>query len=180
MNKEGIEKYTVDELRKGRTKMEIFNSIVSVSDLNFHSVAEVIRKVPTIEKREKYKIPNLILFSILLIKPFGFIVSLFYDSEISLFEIFEHASINFFFIPSLLSLGIYKFKRNMHLITGVFMLLIFFASLSCSITVWGILYLIGAIIAFYLCVKLPGDYELNRELLKINPRERKNIVTFTE
>lgn len=186
MNKNEIEKYTETEIQNGKTHQEIFNKIVSTSNFNIHDVATVVRKIPTIEKRKKYSGINTVLVGILALAIISRLIT-------GLFEITQghnDASVIVMFFPLatiLLLYGTYKYKRNAHLATGLFMI---FGALMATLrlinnfdifALGDILFTIfGSILAFYLSSKLVGDYVLDQELKKTNPDQRENALIFTE
>jgi hypothetical protein len=186
MNKKQIEKYTETEIKIGKSKLDIFNKIVTTSDFNIHDVASIIRKVPTLEKRKQYKSINSILVALLVLTVLSRFISGFIEisngnNDVNVIVLF------FPIVTILLIYGVYKFKSNVHLVCGIFLIV---GAIMSSIRLINSLDLItlsdititifGSVIAFYLNSKLVGDYELNKELQKTNPNQRENIVTFTE
>lgn len=186
MNKQAIEKYTDTEIKNGKTHQEIFNTIAAKSDYNIHDIADIVRKVPTLEKRKRFGNLNLVLSGILLLA----IISRLLTGILEIMNGHSDADVIALFFPVvtiLLMFGVYKYRRNAHLAAGLFMTLgsvmaiirlinnfDFFALLDILIT------LFGATTAFYLNSKLVGDYVLDKELQESNPQQRENVLKFTE
>jgi hypothetical protein len=169
-----------EELMKGRGHQEIFNEIMVHTSYDRHKVAEAIRKIPTPAKRKKYRELNYAL--------------VFLMSCILVTNLLEVISSRFAFFPFLAIaaniLLIYlciKFKPNGHLIAGIFLAVSVFRGfvyldtgsifvMLCSI----IIVIAAAAIAFFLALKLPADYRMDKELLKENPEQRENSLVFTD
>ena len=186
MNKNQIEKYTETEIQNGKTQQEIFNKIVSTSDFNIHDVANVVRQIPTLEKRKKYNSINSVLVGLLALA----IISRLITGLIEITQGHNDTSVIAMFFPlaTILPLfGVYKYKRNAHLATGLFMI---FGAVMATVRLISnfdiialgdiLLTVFGSVLAFYLSFKLAGDYILDKELQKTNPDQRENVLTFTE
>jgi hypothetical protein len=174
-----IQKATV-EILKGRGHQEIFNEIVSQTDLDIHKVAENIRKIPTLEKRKKYHSLNIILATGIGINAFiNIIFILFNDGIIGSL------------MPSIIGFGllygVVKYKSNMHLAVGF---CLFAGTISLIVKVlldfnFVYLFFIGfsmamAITAFYLSSKLVSDYSINKVLRNNNPNQRVDSLIFID
>lgn len=186
MKKQSATKYAEKEILNGKGHQEIFNHIIATSEFNIHDVAENVRKIPTLEKRKKYKSLNIVLlgiigFSVLERLILGFIqLNVNKDDRSGIILLFPIVSILLFY-------GVYKYKRNVHLAAGF--LMIFGTALSAVrlinyldiIAILGSLVtLSGAFIAFYLSVSLVSDYKIDKELQKNNPKQRENLITFID
>jgi hypothetical protein len=186
MNTKEIEKYTETEIQNGKTHQEIFNKIVSTSDFNIHEVADIVRKIPTLEKRRKYKLFNNVLAGLLGLSIISRIITGLGEliqgkNDVSLIVML------FPIITILLFWGIYTYKRNLHLVTGLFMTFGTLMTASRLFNNFDILSLVdilvtlfGSCIALYLNSKLPSDYVLDKELKETKPDQRVDSLKFTE
>lgn len=179
-------KYAEQEVLNGKSHQEIYDHIVATSQFNIHDVADMVRKIPNLEKRKKYNSLNAILLGIIAMSILDRILIVFQqlngDGQ-------DRVSFLFMFpiIGILLFYGIVKFKRTVHLSAGFLMA---FATVTSAIRLFGhldifsilglLVSLIGAIIAFYLSVKLVSDYKIDKELQKNNPNQREGLITFIE
>ncbi len=175
----GIIKKATTEILKGKSHQEIFNEIVSQTNLDIHKVAETIRRIPSLEKRKEYKVLNIIFtigFGIVLLA--GIYYSLFYQTTIA------------FIIQAAISIalvyGLLTYKTYMHPVAGLYsfagtiFLIVNMLTSQDFIYAAPIVYTLSLmVIAFYLNSKLLVDYTFNKELLKSNPQQRVDIVTFT-
>lgn len=186
MGKRRVDKYAEKEVLKGKTHQEIFDYIVATSTFKIHDIAEIVRKVPTPAKRKKYRTPNFILIGMLVIgilwRTMDGIGMLNAGNRLGLINLILSPIVPCFFIYL-----VYNYKRNMHLVLAIMMLvggLGFFSQSFSHLNVLSyvrlIFNLIGSAIAFYLHVKLPSDYEINKELQKSNPEQRENLITFKD
>lgn len=179
-------KYAEQEILNGKSHQEIYDHIVATSQFNIHDVANMVRKIPTLEKRKKYNSLNAILLGIIAMSILDRILIVFQQlsgdgqDRVSFLFMFPIVSILLFY-------GIVKYKRTVHLSAGFLMA---FATVSSGIrllshsdifSVLGLFVsLVGAIIAFYLSVKLVSDYKIDKELQKNNPSQREGLITFIE
>ncbi|MGZ4048215.1 MAG: hypothetical protein ACXVNN_02565, partial [Bacteroidia bacterium] len=82
---------------------------------------------------------------------------------------------------------IIKYKPNAHtytgslliigLVRGIYPLILNFSILA---LIYIVFIVITSILSFYLGSKLSSDYALNKELLKENPDQRADVLTFTD
>jgi hypothetical protein len=184
MNVTKIEKFAQAEIKKGCSHQCIFNTIVGDSNFNIHDVANIVRRVPTIAKKEKYKglhwfIIIVLAFSIIL-NLLPFIIGLASHNKFSLLYHFPSFNI-------LLIIGIAMYKRHAYLITGFFLILECLLAIGQIVSSSNFLYLAHLIVliftiylCFYLNVKMVSDYELNRALLLKDPNTRVNSLIFKE
>ena len=182
MSKQRVDKYAEKEVLNGKSHQEIFNHIASTSNFKVQEIAEIVRKIPTLEKRKQYQKLNTALLVIL---------GLFVSDKILLSLVLlmeQESSITAIILPVVsifLFYGVFRFKRSVHLATGIFMIagvltsIIQFGKQPDVFTIIGIIIpLIGAIIAFYLNTKLVSDYKFNKELQESNPAQREGLITF--
>lgn len=169
-----------EQILKGKTHQEIFNEIVSQTDFNIHKVADAIRKIPTIEKRKKYALLNNILVTLLIIH-FSFSLLSLILSYQGFFEIIP------LIIILILVYCVIKYKPNAHLFTGALLIIStvrgiypLISTFSVQTLIYVIFIVSTSILAFYLGSKLANDYVLNKDLLKENPNQRVDIITFVE
>ncbi|MCE3228796.1 MAG: hypothetical protein K0S32_3347 [Bacteroidetes bacterium] len=182
MTKSQVEHFTEREILKGKSRQEVFNEVVTVSDISIHSAADIIRKVPTLEGRKKYRSTNFVLL--------GMIGILLLFHLVNFFLAVEHKtnlSVGQIIVPGLLLWGVYNFKRNAHLISGILLSVMALISLGQIIFYFDWVYIAilsfsayGIAVSFFLDSKLSGDYILDKELQKTNPGQRVDSVTFTD
>lgn len=178
--------YAEQEVLNGKSHQEIYDHIVATSQFNIHDVADMVRKIPTLEKRKKYNSLNAILLGIIAMSILDRIILAYQQVGGD-----GQDRVGFFFMLPIISIllfyGIVKFKRTVHLSAGFLMA---FATATSAIRllshsdVFSILGLLasltGAGIAFYLSVKLVSDYKIDKELLKTNPSQREGLITFID
>jgi hypothetical protein len=116
MKKQKVDKYAETEVLKGTSHQEIFDHIISTSEFNIHDVADIVRKIPTLEKRKKYKTLNNILLLIIGLTIVDRIILMYIQisngqNDIGIAFLFPVLSIVLFYV-------IYKYKRNAHLSAG--------------------------------------------------------------
>jgi hypothetical protein len=169
-----------EELLKGRSHQEIFNEIMDHTSHDKHKVAEAIRKIPTPVKRKKYRELNLalifLMFCVLFANAWGAIASR--------FTIFPVAAIA---VSAFLIYQCWKFRPNAQPITGIFMCVSLFRGFfyfNSGSFIFSMCFIVivaaAAAIAFYLALKLPADYRMDKELLKENPEQRVNSLIFND
>lgn len=171
--------YIERELLKGKSKQEVFNETVEHYDFKIQTIAEVIRKTPTLVERKIYKIHNLVLTIGITV----YIVA-------GLFNVFQRNAENYIaLVPGLFILfllyGLINFKYPAHLVTGIL-----FSIISVALFVFLMLYfdwfmaiqfffsLLFTSLAFYLSAKLNSDYVYHREKVHEDILARVDTVTF--
>ena len=178
--------YAEQEVLNGKSHQEIYDHIVATSQFNIHDVANMVRKIPTLEKRKKHNSLNAILLGIIALSILDRILIVFQQLSED-----GQDKVSFLFMLPIISIllfyGIVKFKRTVHLAAGFLMA---FATVSSAIrllsysdifSILGLLIsLAGASIAFYLSVKLVSDYKVDKELQKNNPNQREGLITFID
>jgi Zn-dependent protease with chaperone function len=177
-----IEKYAETEILKGRTHQEVFNEIVSSSEYKIHDIAEILRKITSPKKRERYKTTNYVLAGILAIMAVLNLFSCLTDSTrtgiLSLLPI----------ICNLIMLwGVLKFWKNIYRVCLVFLWvhtvsIMFLLIFNFNWILLPILFFLidSIVIAFYLNIKTSADYRLNRELLNNDPAQRADSIVFID
>jgi hypothetical protein len=115
MNKKQVEDFAEKEILEGKSHQEIFNEIVATSDFNIHDVANVVRRIPTPEKRKSYGATNSVLVGLLSLTILNRLYNIVTDASSDYANI---SNIIFLTLSALILHGIYKFKRNAHLATG--------------------------------------------------------------
>jgi hypothetical protein len=184
MNISNIEKYAEIELNKGNTHQSIFNAIVANSSFNIHDVANIVRRVPTKIKKEKYGGLHWFIIIVLIISiifnMLPFIIAL---GSYNNFSVLYYLPI----FNAFLIVGIVMYKRHAYLITGFFLILECLIAIGQIISSSNFLYLIYLIIlvftsylCFYLNAKMSSDYELNKALLEKEPEARINSLIFKD
>jgi hypothetical protein len=186
MEKQSVDTYTTQEVLKGKSHQEIYDHIITTSTFRIHDVAEIVRRIPTLEKRKKYVFSQTLFLVLIGLFIAGKIISgfgtwVFFNQlhiRMALFDI----TVSLF-----LFYGVATYKRNMHLVAGLWMIYGVLMNTSGLMTnlytakIVGLLITIFATsIAFYLNSKLPGDYVINKELQKSNPEQRENLITFID
>lgn len=186
MKKQRVDKYAEAEILNGKNHQEVFDYIVSTSHFKIHDIAEIVRKIPTLEKRKKYAPMNLILLAVIVITILDKILIYFTNYNAGFTER-ETFGLLFPVINILLFYGIYKYKRNVHLWLAIFLLLSTVVNIIRLINqqdviafVGLLITLVGAVMAFYLSIKIVSDYTFNKELQKANPTQRENLISFTD
>jgi hypothetical protein len=186
MKKQTVAKYAAEEVEKGRSHQEIYDHIIATSGFNIHDVAEMVRRIPTVEKRKKYNLAQVMLLVLICLFIAAKVISGF-ETSIIFNQVHLTIAILSLILPLFLFYGVLRYKRNMHLVTGAWMVYgsVAYASglmitLSIPNTIGLFICIWGACLAFYLGNKLPGDYIINKELQKSNPEQRENLITFMD
>ncbi|MFL5765063.1 MAG: hypothetical protein ACJ77K_14060 [Bacteroidia bacterium] len=169
-----------EEILKGRTHQEIYNEIAYHTEHPIHQIADHIRKIVTPAKRKKYSLLNYLLL-FLLVCTFSINAGSLIGAG---FEIFPITAVPLCVFLVYLCL---KYRPDGHLITGGFMAIsfvrnIFYFNPDSKAVFIGFLFITitAAGIAFFLAWKLPADYRMEKELLKENPDQRVDALTFMD
>ncbi len=173
--------YIEEEILSGKSQQDIFNDVVTKYDIKIHDAAEIIRKTPTLEKRNKCKKLNTILIVAMVI---SMILGLIYRLN----DFNENYAALF---PSLIGLmllyGLINFKYPAHLIASILLtvlsaILIVLLILQFDIRVLlELLFTLGAtILAYFVNSKLSSDYIYHREKVQKDLTLRVDSVTFTK
>ncbi len=184
MHKSNIEKYTATELKKGLSHQTIFNTIVATSNFNIHDVANIVRRVPTKIKKERYILLHWFIVVVLAISMILRLFLLFIAAGFhNYFSVFSDLPV----INIILIIGILLYKRHAYLITGFFLILGCLLTISQIIKdfhfenlIYLLVTLFTACMCFYLSIKMPSDYALNKALLEKEPDARVNSLLFKE
>ncbi|HET6224755.1 MAG TPA: hypothetical protein VFF27_00655 [Bacteroidia bacterium] len=187
MKKQRVDKYVETEVKKGKTHQEIYDHIIATSTFKIHDIAEIVRKIPTLEKREKYKGMNVILLSLLAITVVhGMILIIENGRHISSRMLYTFPPITMI-VSAILFYCIYNYKRNMHLVLGIWSILRSLESLNGLLREDNLYFFINLIISiimivlsFYLSVKVVSDYTFNKDLQQQNPERREGLITFKD
>jgi cytochrome b subunit of formate dehydrogenase len=84
-------------------------------------VAEMVRRVPTLEKRKKYNLAQIMLLVLISLFIAARIISGF-ETSIIFNQVRLTITIVSLILPLFLFYGVATYKRNMHLVTGIWML----------------------------------------------------------
>jgi hypothetical protein len=186
VEKQKTSKYAEKEVLNGKSHQEIYDHIIATSTFKIHDVAEMIRKIPTLEKRKKYAFAQTTLLVMIGLFVSVKIVSGF-ETSIVFNQLRLTITIMSLIIPLFLFYGVLTYKRNMHLVTGIWMIYgavmnasVLIVTLSVASVTYLLVCISGASLAFYLNNKLVGDYIVNKELQRNNPEQRENIITFID
>lgn len=185
MNKRQVEDFAEKDILDGKSHQEIFNEIVTTSDFNIHDVANVVRRIPTLEKRKKYNSTHIVLVVLLGFTILNKIYILFDSIDLSIY--ITLLNVVLISMSVLILFGIHTFKSNAHLAAGALMAISSFMVsfrlfynvdlLSCCDLIAASF---GAFLGFYLNSKLTESYGLNKELQKTHPQQRENSLLFTD
>jgi hypothetical protein len=169
-----------------KSHQQIFDHIIATSTFKIHDVAEMIRKIPTLEKRKKYAFAQIMLLVMI-----GLFIAVKIVSGFEISIVFNQLRLTIaivsLIIPLFLFYGVLMYKRNIHLVTGIWMIYGAVMNVSVLIVTLSVVSVIclficisGASLAFYLNSKLVSSYMVNKELKKNNPEQRENVITFID
>lgn len=114
MTKKEIRKTATAKINEGKTHQQVFDELRESSRLPGERIAKVIRYIPTSDSKQKYKVPNVVLGTILIItallkiiSSIPIIIDMEYDPYLLVILILLVPSINI-----ILAVGVLQFKSN--------------------------------------------------------------------
>ena len=184
MKEQGLEAYANKLALEGKSSQEVFDEIALMSDGKLTKIAEVVRKTPTLVKRQQYKNQNSTLCLVLAIIIVIHMLLLFEGGPTNLVLLFREIFL-YLLLPGLLLYGVRQYIRNAHLVSGFYCLLCIALATGKVMTMAGVIYLIeglmaiaGSVLSFYLNSSLSTDYRYNRALHLEHPDLREGVMEF--
>lgn len=184
MKKWKIEKLAEEAVLEGKSHQQIFNELAANTQVNVHTLAEVIRRVPTLEKRNRYRFLNqalVLLAGFLFLLRLGTLFGVVPDAfmEMRPFNLFG------LLISGGMLYGLVFYKAHAHLI-AVFYLLVHALWMMTKVVVTFdplvllacILLLLGTWGAAFLSSKFVSDYRFDKSIPGNDPELRENAIVF--
>jgi uncharacterized membrane protein len=182
VNRSEIEKFAETAFLEGKSHQEVYNELARMNDMKAQRLAEILRKIPDLKKRRKYRLSNMVLCSLLTLIVLSRLAVL-PDILNGPLLLMIHPLL-FTFIPAVLIYGVYTYKPYSHMASGFFLVLGFVLSIANVFTGTNIyvfldmaIMIFGAAVAFYLNGKLATDFTFNSQA---DLSQREALIHFDE
>jgi len=156
MTKREAQKLVQQKIKEGKTQQQTFDEIIELSDIPAEEIAAIVKVIPTLDSRRKYKTLNVILIVLLSLTVLSKIISgipIILQNGITWIPVL-------FLLPAinvLLLWGVATYKSNFHRFVAIFTILGILNSLSKIIGV-PFNYLLLIDFAFYAALIILGFY----------------------